>query len=48
MFKCEVGSQEKDCFCCNVQPPNLSRKAIRSLGKEFCKISAEKLTDDHL
>jgi hypothetical protein len=36
-FKSEVGSQERDCFCYSVQLPNLSGKAIRSLGRIFAK-----------
>jgi hypothetical protein len=47
-FKCDVSSQGNDCFCCAVEPPNLLGKAIRSLGKEFWKISIDKLTEERL
>jgi hypothetical protein len=39
---------KKDCFCCIVDPPNLSGKVIRSLGEEFCKIPSMKLSDEGL
>jgi hypothetical protein len=38
----------KNCLCCDVEPPTLSSHTIRSLGKDFCKIPADKLTDDLL
>jgi hypothetical protein len=44
-FKCDVGHLERDCFCCTVDPPSLSRKTIRSLGREFCKILENKMTE---
>jgi hypothetical protein len=47
-FKCDVSSQGKDCFCCVVEPPNFTGKAIRSLGKEFCKIPAVKMSEEIL
>jgi hypothetical protein len=44
-FKCDVGHLERDCFCCPVDPPNISGKTIRSLGRYFCKISGSKMTE---
>jgi hypothetical protein len=38
----------RSCLCCDVEPPTLSSCAIRSLGKEFCKIPSDKLTDEVL
>jgi hypothetical protein len=31
-----------------MEPPNLSRKAIRGLGKDFCKILATKMSVEGL
>jgi hypothetical protein len=47
-FKCDTCNPEKNCFCCAVDPPNLSGKAIRSLGRDFCKIPTAKITDEGL
>jgi hypothetical protein len=43
-FKCDVGHL-KECFCCAVDPPSLSGKVFRSLGREFCKILENKLNE---
>jgi hypothetical protein len=49
-FKIDASHPEKDCFYCTVNPPppNLSGKAIRSLGANFCKIPLVKLSDEEL
>jgi hypothetical protein len=47
-FKCDMGNQEKDCFCCSVEPPTFSSKAIRNLEKEFCKILAGRMSKEEL
>jgi hypothetical protein len=44
-FKCDVGRPEKDSFGCAVELPNLSGKAIKSLGKELCKLPESKMTE---
>jgi hypothetical protein len=38
----------KNCFCCSTEAPTLSTKVIRSLGTDFCKISAQLPSDDSL
>jgi hypothetical protein len=43
-FKCDMGNQEKDCFCCSIEPP--TSKAIRNLGKEFCKIPTRRMFEE--
>jgi hypothetical protein len=47
-IRCEVGNPGKDCFWSSVVPPNLSGKTIRSLGKDFCKIPATKMSVEGL
>jgi hypothetical protein len=36
------------CFCCNTDPPTLSTKITRNLGKDMCKILAKDLVDEEL
>jgi hypothetical protein len=38
----------KSCICCNIEPPTLSNKVMRCLGKELCKISSKALIDEEL
>jgi hypothetical protein len=38
----------KSCICCNTEPPTLSNKVMRWLGKELCKIPSKALTDEEL
>jgi hypothetical protein len=40
--------QGKACFCCDVEPPTLSSKVIKSLGKEFCKIPDSQISEESL
>jgi hypothetical protein len=40
--------KEKSCICCNTEPPTLSNKVMRCLGKELCKIPSKALTDEEL
>jgi hypothetical protein len=37
--------QGKAWFCCDVEPPSLSSKVIKSLGKEFCKIPGSQISE---
>lgn len=39
---------DKNYFGCSCAPPQLSKTVIKNLGKEFCKISPEELSDDAL
>jgi hypothetical protein len=36
----------KRCICCNTNPPTLSKKVIKCLGKEFCNIPDSVLNDE--
>jgi hypothetical protein len=47
-LKCDACNLGKDRFCCLVEPLNLSEKAIRGLGKDFCKIPAAKMSVEGL
>jgi hypothetical protein len=47
-FRCDASNSGRDCSCCAIEPPNLSGKAIRSLGKIFCKILVAKMTEEGL
>jgi hypothetical protein len=47
-FKIDASNPKKDCFCCTIDPPNLSGKAISSLGANFCKTPSVKLSDEGL
>jgi hypothetical protein len=38
----------KNCLACACLPPTLSKQVIRSIGEDFCKISARKLSDEEL
>lgn len=35
---------DKNCFACSSSPPTLSAKVIK-LGKDFCKVAPEELSD---
>jgi hypothetical protein len=35
----------KACLCCSAEPPTLSDKVIRNLGKEFCKMPSRMMPD---
>jgi hypothetical protein len=43
-FKQEA-NLSRSCFCCGTEPPTISDKVIRSLGKDFCKMSSEVISD---
>jgi hypothetical protein len=47
-FKLDACNPSKDCFCCVVGPPTLSGKVIRSLGRDFCKISVGQISAERL
>jgi hypothetical protein len=34
-FQTDACNPVKDCLCCSVEPPTLSGRTIRSLGKDF-------------
>jgi hypothetical protein len=38
----------RNCLCYDTEPPALSNRTIRNLGKEFCKIPAQMLTEESL
>jgi hypothetical protein len=40
--------QGRNCLCCSTNPPTLSRRVIRKLGNEFCKIAPVVLSDETL
>jgi hypothetical protein len=40
--------QKVGCLGCSSKPPTLSTSAIRNLGKEFCQLDPELLSDDNL
>jgi hypothetical protein len=40
--------KEKTCFCCDVEPPTLSTKVIKSLGKELCKMPDKMISEEKL
>jgi hypothetical protein len=40
--------KEKTCFCCDVEPPTLSSKVIKCLGKEFCKVPEKLMSEEKL
>jgi hypothetical protein len=38
----------KPCLCCDAEPPTLSSKIIKDLGKEFCMIPTKKISEETL
>jgi hypothetical protein len=41
----QVACQSKTCFRYSIEPPTLSDKVIRSLGKDFCKMPHSVVSD---
>jgi hypothetical protein len=46
-FKAKTYS-DRPCLCCDIEPPTLSSKVIKNLGKDFCKIPAKKISEGTL
>jgi hypothetical protein len=46
-FKAKTCS-DRPCLCCDTEPPTLSSKVIKNLGKDFCKIPAKKISEGTL
>lgn len=40
--------KDKNCLGCSTEPPTVSQHVIRDLGKTFCNINPEELTDEKL
>jgi hypothetical protein len=40
--------KEKACLCCDVEPPTLSSKVIKCLGKEYCKVPEKLMSEEKL
>jgi hypothetical protein len=47
-LKDDACNPSRDCIYCCADPPTLSGKVIRSLGSDFCKISAKHVSDEEL
>lgn len=39
---------DRHCICCSTEPPTLSSKVIRSLGKTLCRISPGVISEEAL
>ena len=40
--------KDKNCIGCSVNPPTVSKHVIKELGKTFCNIDPDELTDEKL
>lgn len=40
--------KDKNCLGCSTKPPTISQHVIRNLGKAFCNIDPDELTDEKL
>lgn len=39
---------EKKCYCCNPEPPTLTKQIIKNLGVQFYKMDVDQLSDQEL